>query len=367
GPFEPIDAFMLEAQPARIAGPASGAAGFVVDHRANDAFVLVNRALKAGNDVYWMQQPVQVPGGGTLPEGAFYFEGEGQRSLLAQASGDTGIPVTAVAARPGGDALKLRPIRIGLWDQYGGSMPSGWTRYILEQFEFDYDLVFPQELTEGELAASYDVLLFPDGAIPAGEGGGGRFGGGGPEPEEIPAEYRDRLGRVTVDGTVPNILDFARQGGTVVTVGTSTSLGFHAGLPIRDHMVDENGRPYSREEYFTPGSVHDIKVEHVSPVTHGLGERVDVLHSHSPVFDVEEGAENVKVLAWYDTEHPLKSGWAWGQERLQGGASMLEADYGAGKLFLFGPKITFRGQSHGTFKLLFNGMYYGAAQGRPVS
>ncbi|HSG48096.1 MAG TPA: hypothetical protein VLA43_09810, partial [Longimicrobiales bacterium] len=138
GPFEPIDAFMLEAQPARIAGPASGAAGFVVDHRANDAFVLVNRALKAGNDVYWMQQPVQVPGGGTLPEGAFYFEGEGQRGLLAQASGDTGIPVTAVAARPGGDALKLRPIRIGLWDQYGGSMPSGWTRYILEQFEFDY-------------------------------------------------------------------------------------------------------------------------------------------------------------------------------------------------------------------------------------
>ena len=153
----------------------------------------------------------------------------------------------------------------------------------------------------------------------------------------------------------------------MVTVGTSTSLGFHAGLPIRDHMVDANGRSWSREEYFTPGSVHDIKVEHVSPVTHGLGERVDVLHSHSPVFDVEEGAQGVKILARYDTEHPLKSGWAWGQEKLQGGASMLEADYGTGKLFLFGPKITFRGQSHGTFKLLFNGMYYGTAERRPVS
>ena len=132
-------------------------------------------------------------------------------------------------------------------------------------------------------------------------------------------------------------------------------------------MVDETGRPYSREEYFTPGSVHDLKVEHVSPVTHGMGERVNVLHSHSPVFAVDEGAEGVRILAWYDSDSPLRSGWAWGQEKLEGGASMLEADYGEGKLFLFGPKITFRGQSHGTFKLLFNGMYYGTAQDRPVS
>ncbi|MDT8342216.1 MAG: M14 family metallopeptidase, partial [Longimicrobiales bacterium] len=175
GPFQRIEAFRLEAEPARIAGPASGAAGFVVDPRANDAFVLVNRALKAGHRVYRMQEPVAVAGaaagasGGalTLPEGAFFFEGEAQRDVLARGAAETGVPVTALARRPGGEAVALRPIRIGLWDQYGGSMPSGWTRYILEHFEFDYRLVFPQELEAGELAADFDVLLFPDGAIPA--------------------------------------------------------------------------------------------------------------------------------------------------------------------------------------------------------
>jgi hypothetical protein len=372
GPFERIDAFMLEAEGTRIAGPASNAAGFVVDPRINDAFVLVNRALAAGNAVYRIQDEVTISGGGIdptiLPPGAFFFEGEAQREVLAQGAADTGVPVAAVTSRPAGDAVPLRPIRVGLWDRYGGSMPSGWTRYILEQFEFDYELVFPQEMDAGDLAAKYDVLLFPDGAIPGLEGEGrGRRGGPGPDASEIPAELRDRLGSVTTQTTVPAILDFARQGGTVVAVGTSTALGFHAGLPISDYMVGEDGEPYSREEYFTPGSVHDIKLEHVSPVTHGLGERVDVLHSHSPVFRVEDGAEGVRILAWYDTDSPLKSGWAWGQEKLDGGASMLEADYGAGKLFLFGPKITFRSQSHGTFKLLFNGMMYGAASGRPIS
>jgi len=93
-----------------------------------------------------------------------------------------------------------------------------------------------------------------------------------------------------------------------------------------------------------------------------------VLHSHSPVYRIGEDAANVRRLAWYDSAEPLVSGWAWGQHHLQGGTSMIEADIGAGKLFLFGPKITFRSQSHGTFPLLFNGIHYGAAKRRgPVS
>ena len=70
------------------------------------------------------------------------------------------------------------------------------------------------------------------------------------------------------------------------------------------------------------------------------------------------------LIGPYDSADPHRSGWAWGQEKLEGGASMLEADLGDGKLFLFGPEITFRGQSHGTFPLLFNAIYYGTATGR---
>ena len=60
--------------------------------------------------------------------------------------------------------MKLKPVRIGLWDQYGGSMPSGWTRWLFEQYEFPFEVVFPQTLDAGNLNAKYDVLVFVDGA-----------------------------------------------------------------------------------------------------------------------------------------------------------------------------------------------------------
>ena len=75
------------------------------------------------------------------------------------------MPVHAVAKAPAGDALKLKPIRIGLYDSYGGSMPSGWTRWLFEQYEFPFQVVYPATLDAGDLKSKFDVLVFTDGAI----------------------------------------------------------------------------------------------------------------------------------------------------------------------------------------------------------
>jgi len=50
-----------------------------------------------------------------------------------------------------------------------------------------------------------------------------------------------------------------------------------------------------------------------------------------------------------------------GPALLEGGTAAVEAQLGKGKVFLFGPEITFRAQPHGTFKLLFNSIYYGTS------
>jgi hypothetical protein len=57
------------------------------------------------------------------------------------------------SGKPSGELFKLRPVRIGLWDRYGGSMPSGWTRWLIEQFEFPFTVVYPQTLDAGDLAS----------------------------------------------------------------------------------------------------------------------------------------------------------------------------------------------------------------------
>ena len=61
-------------------------------------------------------------------------------------------------------------------------MPSGWTRWLLEQFEFPFEVVYPQTLDAGNLKAKYDVLIFADGGIPETDNAGGGFGGFGGRP-----------------------------------------------------------------------------------------------------------------------------------------------------------------------------------------
>jgi hypothetical protein len=72
----------------------------------------------------------------------------------------------------------------------------------------------------------------------------------------------------------------------------------------------------------------------------------------------EAHARGVRPLVWFDSEKPLRSGWAWGQHYLKGGVAAAEAPLGQGRVLLFGPEITFRAQPHGTFKLLFNAIYH---------
>ncbi|MEE4215800.1 MAG: hypothetical protein V2I34_12100, partial [Bacteroidales bacterium] len=138
----------------------------------------------------------------------------------------------------------------------------------------------------------------------------------------------------------------------------------HAGLPLSNHIVDGNGDRLSRNDYYIPSSILQVKIDNTLPVAWGLNERIDIFFSNSPVFRLKPDADRAGVtpIAWFDSDEALRSGWAWGQDRLYGGTAMAEADIGKGKLYLFGPEILFRAQSHGTFKLFFNGLYLSAAE-----
>ena len=88
-----------------------------------------------------------------------------------------------------------------------------------------------------------------------------------------------------------------------------------------------------------------------------------VFYDESPAFRLrpEAALKGVKPVAWYDSQTPLRSGWAWGQQYLDQAVSIVEAPVGKGHVVLFGNEVNWRAQPHGTFKLLFNGIYYGSA------
>ncbi len=366
GPFQVIEGFAQA--PAGTVSNAQGARGYLLSHSPNNGFIATNRLHKDRERVYWLTAPLTV-NGKTYPAGTIYIRAGSQtRSRLERLATDLGIGFEGVGSVPQTQALEIQPVRVGLWDQYGGSMPSGWTRWLMEQFEFPFEVVYPPTLNQGNLKRKYDVLIFPDGAIPAMAAGTSRFGRQ-PDPATIPEEYRNWLGSVSIDTTVPQLKRFLDEGGTIITIGNSANLAAHLDLPMSNHMVDASGSPLPREKYFIPGSLLEVRVDNTLPVTYGLGDRAVVTFDESPVFrlEAEATAQGVRPLAWFDSDHPLASGWAWGQQQLKDGVAAVAADVGRGKLYMFGPEVLFRGQPHGTFKLVFNGIQVATAKQATVN
>jgi hypothetical protein len=364
GPSEEIKG-PLPPPRARVAN-AEGAVGFFLGTQMNDSFRAVNRLLKAGEEVRRLQGSFAGKGA-SYPPGTFFVPRKPTTlPLLERIAFELGTPFVGSPVDPDKHALPLRPVRVGLWDRYGGSMPSGWTRWLLERFEYPFQVVFAPELDKGGLRDKFDVLILVDGAI-GGRGTAavrpGTFSGDQPLAEQnIPEEYRGRRGSITTKITVPELRKFLDGGGTILTIGSSTGLGNQLGLPVANHLVvkGEGGseRNLTREKFYVPGSVLRTCVDPKHPLAWGLGEEVDVMFSSSPTFRLRDGAaaSGLSRVAWFDTKTPLRSGWAWGQEHLEGGVAIVEATVGKGKLVLFGPEILFRAQPHGTFKFLFNGI-----------
>ena len=363
GPFEPVTEWSAAA-PAGAVAATAGTSGYVTTSRTNDSFTALNRLLKAGEDVQRLGAPMTI-GTTTYPAGSFYVKPKGTtRAQLDKISADLGVSFEGTRAPVPANASKMKALRIGLWDNYGGSMPSGWTRWIMEQFEFPFERVYAPTLDAGDLDKKFDVLIFVTGAIP-GTGTGRRGGGGGAaapiDPATIPAEYRDQLGAMTVAKTLPQLKAFIEKGGTVLAIGSSASnLAAFLQLPVESQLTD-NGAPLPQTKFYVPGSVLRTKVDVNDPLGFGMSEQTDVFFDDSPAFKLGAGAAaaGVKKVAWYDSKAPLRSGWAWGQEVLEGGGAAVSAKVGKGNVLLFGPEILQRAQPHGTFKFLFNGIFYG--------
>jgi hypothetical protein len=348
----------IEGLASPAAATVASASGYILSPRQNDAFIAVNRLLKAGATVTRLTAPLTA-NGRTYPAGSFHVPGAGSAATTLQAAArGLGITVEGVNARPTA-AERVSAPRIALWDVYGGSMPSGWTRWLLEQYEFSYDIVYTPGLDAGNLRQKYDVIVLVDGAI---ETPGGRGGGGFGQQRQPPEEFRHMVGRVSQERTVPQLRRFLEAGGQIVTIGSSTALAYMLGLPVSNYLVERSPtgeeKVLSADKFYVPGSVLQVAVDSTLPVAAGSPGRVDVLFDNSPVFRLAPDAitRGVRPVAWFDSATPLRSGWAWGQNYLEGGVAMAEAKVGRGKLFLFGPEVLFRAQPHGTFRFLFNAL-----------
>jgi len=356
GPFETVAYGDVQQNSSYEEVPShSNKIGITFSVKDNASYIAVNEFLSKGAIVYKNKDNyfVAIDDKDTL----------GINRMSNKLWKENNVSFVEVAEKPKDANLIVKPLRIGLWDKYGGSISSGWVRWIFEQYHFPFNLTYASAIDAGNLNDKYDVIVFVEGAIPSIRTEAASSEEKDPKEADIPAEFKSQLGSITAQKSIPALKQFLNNGGRVITIGSSANLAYHLNLPVRNalvEMVNGKERPLPGEKFYIPGSVLQVDVDNNYIPNWGMNNKADVYFSASPVFKLAPEAiaqKEVTPLAWYASATTLRSGWAFGQAYLQDGVAAFEANVGKGKLFVYGPEITFRGQTHGTYKMLFNQLY----------
>ncbi|MEI6087552.1 MAG: M14 metallopeptidase family protein [Bacteroidota bacterium] len=350
GPFETIPYGQVQVAKGKIQ-VSSNVVAYSFSSKDNAGFILLNDLLKAGIPVTKDAEKLYVlNSAAVLP-------------LLKKASEDYGLTITAENSLAKAVSV-VSSKRIALWDAYGGSIPAGWVRWIFEQYHFSFSLIYVKEIDAASLKSKYDMIVFVGGAIPSVKAEApNAWDDKEPKAEEIPAEFQPMLGKITAAKSIPALKEFLEAGGDIVTIGSSANLAYHLQLPVRNALVEVvNGKEKNLpgEKFYIPGSVMQIEIDNKQIANWGLGNKADVYFSASPVFKLLASSisnGDITPLAWYGSDKTLRSGWAFGQSYLQDGVAAFVAKVGKGHLFVYGPEISFRAQTHGSYKMLFNPLF----------
>jgi len=347
--LEPVTA------PAAVPATIAGTGGmYVVSARANDAFLLANRTWKAGGEVRRATAAFSSEGH-DYPAGTFILKGL-ERSAVEAVARQRGVPVAAVEVAPSGAATAVvKAPRIGLYKPWVPNMDEGWTRWILEQYEFPYRTLLDADLRKGRLRESLDVVVLPDAtakSILDGNAAG-----------SVPPEFTGGIG---LAGTAA-LEEFVRNGGTLVALDSAGELPIDLfGLGVRNVL---KGVP--NQEYYAPGGLLRVTYDQGHPLAWGMPKEGVVFVENGPAFD-EEGARSdegeeqpptgptgrpqPRVVARFTDKDVLYSGWLLGESKIAKKGALVEAPFGQGRVVLFAFRPQFRAQPHATFKVFFNAL-----------
>ena len=321
--------------PGRVTGNGSR---FAFEYKGPDTAIAINRLLKAGARVEFTG-PSQVAVSNV------------ERSVVEETARAAGLHVAAGPAARAADlsTLTVRPPRIALYAPWtGDSIDEGWTRWVLEQYEFPYTTVHNADMRRGGLRQRFDVLILPDQSP--------REIVDGINGNMIRPEYRGGIG----DSGVESLARFVAEGGTLVALGASSDLAIDR-LPV---PVRNMKRGLRREQHYAPGTILHLHTDATHPLAYGVASETYGLYTNGPFFAPLEGFTTNKTtaIARFPASDVLASGWLRGEELMAGRAAVMAVDLQPGRVVLFGIRPQHRGQTHATFPLLFNALYLAAAE-----
>jgi len=330
--------------------------GYALDDRLNDSFIVVNKLLVEGAKVSRATCTVEC-GNTNLPPGTFIIR-DAKIGSLEKLAEDFHIVFYPIEANVDETATIKAP-RIGIYQRYwGGNTDEGWTRFVLEQFEFPYTTLMDDEMKKGNLKQKYDTIILPDDpeALIIGnekeikEYYEKQYRGIMSMPK-YPPEYKSGIGNEGVE----SLKKFVENGGTLLCFNKACNLAINKfELNINDALGD-----LQPKEFFCPGSTLHAHVDTKNQAAYGMPKDSLIFFWNSIAFDIIPSGDNNKyeVVVSYPKQDILESGRLIGEDKLRGKAAMISAQFGKGKIILIGFRPQHRSQTHGTYKLVFNSLF----------
>lgn len=298
---------------------------FAFSHSSNAALRAVNEILEAGGTVSFSRS-----------DGTIYATGKIESILQSN-----GVNATSLKEAPA--AWPVKKPRIAIYEPWIGNIDEGWTRWILEQFKFPHTRLHNPDVQAGHLRDHYDTIVIAEMAA--------RQIMDGMRPGTVPGQYAGGLGETGAEA----LREFVNQGGTLITLGNASMLPIEQfNLPVANALAGL--RP---EQFFCSGTLLRTELKDPAhPVVMGLPPEPTVMFERNVAFDTKPAFRG-RILASYPKDRsPLRSGYLLGADKIEGKAAALDVNYGSGHIILIGFRAQWRGQSHGTYKFLFNALYY---------
>ena len=311
---------------------------YTISHHLNAAFKAVNDILAAGGQVSFSKTETTTSEG--QESGAIVVSGI-SRDQMIQIAQKNSVNAQAIVKSPDGAIATKKP-RVGLYRSWLPQIDEGWTRWILENYGFAPVTLRNGDIQAGHLLERFDAIILPDASSRQILDG---FAAG-----TISPEYAGGLG----DTGVEALRDFVTGGGTLIAFNNASDMAIQSlNLPVTNIVSG-----LSHDQFFCSGSLLHVELQELSlPGLWGMPKEPIVMFEEGPVFEAKAGFQG-NVLATYPKDrNPLASGYLLHPDRIQGKAAAVEVFQGKGRVYLFGFKPQWRGQSHGTYKLFFNAVY----------
>ncbi|MBT5187310.1 MAG: peptidase M14 family protein, partial [Kordiimonadaceae bacterium] len=160
----------------------NGSNGYVIDGRLNDSFKAVNLLWNANVDVKRIDQSTA-----DLKAGDFIISASVSSDILNEIAAATGVDFKALSISSDDIGRPIERLRIGMYRRYlAGNMDEGWTRFLLEKFEFPFDQLYDKDITTSNLR-KYDVVIIPNDGMERLTGSNEEYAA------QFPPEYRSGL------------------------------------------------------------------------------------------------------------------------------------------------------------------------------